>query len=62
MTMPGLLHSHRAVVVPELEACVSTHAILHARYRLHAVHNERVVCEDALVMRSFDRIAREPDQ
>lgn len=53
---PPLLHSHRGVAVPELGARVSTHAILHARYRLHAVQNERVVCEDAVVMRSFDRL------
>lgn len=53
--MSDVLHSHRCVVVPRLAARVSTHAILHHRYRLHAVHNERVVCEDALVMRSFDR-------
>ena len=55
MSDPPILHSHRGVVVPGLRARVSTHAILHHRYRLHAVHNERVVCEDALVMRSFDR-------
>jgi hypothetical protein len=34
---------------------VSTHALLHPRYRLHAVHNERVVCEDAVVVPTFDR-------
>ncbi len=41
--------------VAELGAWVATHAIIHTRYRLHAVHNGRVVCEDALVLRSFDR-------
>jgi AraC-like DNA-binding protein len=50
-----VLWSHRSVEVPELGACVATHAILHARYRLHAVYNTCVVCEDALVLRSFDR-------
>jgi hypothetical protein len=51
----GVLHSHRSVTVPELGARVSTHALLHPRYRLHAVLNERVVCEDAVLVRSFDR-------
>jgi hypothetical protein len=50
-----VLQSHRCVEVPELRARVSTHAVLHSRYRLHAVHNTRVVCEDAVVMPSFDR-------
>jgi hypothetical protein len=50
-----LLHSHRSVTVSALGARVSTHALLHPRYRLHAVENRRVICEDAVLMRSFDR-------
>ena len=53
-----MIRSHRAVVVPELGARVSTHALLHPRYRLHAVLNRRVVCEDAVLVRSFDRRGR----
>ncbi len=51
-----MLASHRCVVVPEIGARVSTHAVLHARYRLHAVHLERVTVEDAIAMRAFDRL------
>lgn len=53
-----MILSRRSVVVEALRARVSTHALLHSRGRLQAVWNERVVCEDALALRSFDRRGR----
>jgi hypothetical protein len=50
-----VLTSRRALDVPELGARVSTYGILHARYRLHAVENRRVVCEDAALVPAFER-------
>lgn len=36
-------------------ARVSTLALLHPRFRVHLVENERVICDDALALRAFDR-------
>lgn len=47
--------SHRTVVLPEAHASLATHAVVHSRYRVHAVFRENVVAEDALMVRAFDR-------
>ena len=49
------LISHRVVIADDLGARIATHALLHSRYRIHAVHNENVVSEDALALGPFDR-------
>lgn len=41
-----------------LEARVSTLALLHPSFRVHVVRNERVVCDDRLALRAFDRKGR----
>jgi len=41
--------------VNELSARIATHALLHSRYRIHAVHNENVISEDALALGPFHR-------
>jgi AraC-like DNA-binding protein len=50
-----MLRSNRVVQFPELGASLETRALVHEDYRLHLVRNRRVVCEDALVKRAFER-------
>lgn len=56
--MRTVLVSRRVVDVPELRAHLATHAVLHSSYRLHAVHNEQVVCEDAVIIPTVQRRGR----
>jgi AraC-like DNA-binding protein len=42
--------------VDELGAHLSTVALIHPRYRVHFVDNARVISEDALSLRAFDRV------
>lgn len=47
--------SHRTVALPEANARLATHAVVHSGYRVHAVFRENVTSEDALLVRAFDR-------
>jgi len=51
-----MLLSHREMHVPELDLRLDTHAVVHTRYRVHVVERRNVVSEDALLLRSFDRL------
>lgn len=48
----------RRLSVGRLGAHLSTCAILHPQFRVHVVDNARVVSEDALSLRAFDRVGR----
>jgi AraC-like DNA-binding protein len=50
-----VLLSRRDTRCAVLGARVSTLALLHSRFRVHLVENERVVCDDALALRAFER-------
>ncbi len=50
-----MIRSTRTVRAPSLSASLSNAAVIHTRLRLHAVENERVVNEDALLMRAYER-------
>jgi AraC-like DNA-binding protein len=50
-----VLVSRRDTRCPALGARVSTLALLHSRFRVHLVENERVICDDALALRAFSR-------
>src|SRR5215472_16126161 len=51
-----MLLSHRETREPRLGAALDTHAVVHTRYRMHVVERRRVVSEDALFLRAFDRM------
>lgn len=53
-----MIRSSRRVEAPELGAMLSNRALVHTRFRLHAVHNARVVSEDALFVRAYARAGR----
>lgn len=50
-----MLVSRRDTRCASFDARVSTLALLHPHFRVHLVENERVVCDDALALRAFDR-------
>lgn len=50
-----MLASRRVVSVPALGALLATRALVHPSYRAHAVVRRRVVSEDALLTRAFER-------
>lgn len=50
-----MLVSQRQIVAAKLNAWLSTAALLHRAYRVHAVDNRAVISEDALMLRAFDR-------
>ena len=54
-TREGILHSSRRITAPALGARIETDALIHPRYRLHAVHLAGVVSEDFLMFRAFER-------
>src|SRR5438309_664664 len=53
-----MLLSQRSVHAPRLGAFLSTSAALHPHHRIHAVHNARVVSEDALMLKAFARVGK----
>lgn len=53
-----MIRSVRRVDAPALAAFLSNVALIHTRFRLHAVHNERVVNEDLLLQRGFSRVGQ----
>ncbi len=53
-----MLLSVRRVTVPEIDAAVATTALVHTGYRVHVIHNQRVVCDDDLFLPSMARIGR----
>jgi AraC-like DNA-binding protein len=53
-----MLVSMRRAVIPELEALVSTTALVHTSYRVHVIHNHGVVCDDDLFLPSIARVGR----
>ena len=50
-----MIRSARRVEAMRLGAGLSNHALVHSRLRLHAVKNARVVSEDELLLRAFQR-------
>lgn len=52
------MRSVRRVDAPHLGAFLSNIALVHTRFRLHAVHNGRVVNEDLLLQRGFARVGK----
>jgi AraC-like DNA-binding protein len=50
-----MLLSRRIVELPAASAMLSTHAVVHSAYRLHAVERHHVLCDDVLFARGFDR-------
>lgn len=50
-----MLVSHRDTRCADLDARVSTIALLHTRFRIHLVENDGVICDDSLALRAFDR-------
>jgi len=50
-----LFLSHRVTHPRLLDASIETHAAVHTRYRVHVVRNRRLVAEDGLFLRTFDR-------
>lgn len=55
-TDPTLIRSVRRLAVDPLGAYLSTVAFIHPRHRVHFVDNARVISEDALSLRAFDRV------
>jgi hypothetical protein len=53
-----MLLSFRRAAIPEIGASVATKAFVHTAYRVHLIHNERVVCDDELFLPSITRIGR----
>ncbi|MFO0661947.1 MAG: hypothetical protein U0165_19255 [Polyangiaceae bacterium] len=51
-----LLRSIRKLGLDRLGAYLSTVALIHPRYRVHVVENAKVISEDALSLRAFDRV------
>jgi hypothetical protein len=54
--MVSMFPSHRMVALPEAQATMATHAVVHSAYRIHVVDRERVLVDDALALRGFDRV------
>jgi AraC-like DNA-binding protein len=50
-----MIRSARRIEAMRLGAALSNHALVHSRLRLHAVKNARVVSEDDLLLRAFQR-------
>ena len=50
-----MIRSARRIEAMRLGAVLSNHALVHSRLRLHAVKNARVVSEDDLLLRAFQR-------
>lgn len=50
-----MIRSIRRIEAPELGAYLRNHAIVHPRYRVHAIDNARVVSEDELLLQAFAR-------
>jgi hypothetical protein len=53
-----MLLSFRRVAIPEIDAAVSTMALVHTSYRVHVIHNHAVVCDDDLFLPSMARVGR----
>jgi AraC-like DNA-binding protein len=49
------LLSTRRTEAPRLGAFLRNFAVVHPRYRLHAIHNSAVISDDALLLRAFTR-------
>ncbi len=50
-----MIVSHRRTALEARGAYLETHALVHTTYRVHVVRNDRVVSEDRLLLRAFDR-------
>lgn len=53
-----MIRSLRTVRAKSLAASLSNAAVIHTRLRLHAVENERVVNEDMMLLRAYQRSGR----
>src|SRR5262249_2236331 len=54
----SMLLSHRVLDAGSLALALETHSAMHASYRVSLVRNARVVTDDALIMRAFERHGR----
>jgi AraC-like DNA-binding protein len=53
-----MLHSVRSTVLPMFDAAIETHALVAARFRIHAVNLRGMISEDLLHLRAFPRLGQ----